>query len=156
MTVTLNSVVNVMKRVSPMAVTLIRQVPDFTPVTLNPLPVSLTEQFAVLVVATMARPWDDLPRGALIVNDLPTFTDLATGGNVGFWGAKVVEAACAAGVVGDVPPPARGVVVDVVDVGEEGRDEDSVPMEVVSRTSSMILHESCAVSGCTALGGHGV
>ena len=65
----------------------------------------------------------------------------------------MVEAACAAGVVGDVSPPVRGVVVDV---GEEGRDDDSVPMEVVSRTSSMMLHESCAVSGCTALGGHGV
>lgn len=146
-----------MKRLSPMAVTLTRQDPDFTPVTLKPPPVSLTEQVAVLVVATMARPWDDLPPGALIVNDLPTFTDLATAGNVGFSGANVVVVACAAGLVGEVPPAVRGVVVVVVvDVGDDGRDDDSVPMEVVSRSSSMMLHDCCAVSGCTALGGHGV
>lgn len=135
---------------------MMRQDPDFTPVTLNPAPVSLTVQFAVLVVATMARPCDDLPLGALIVKDLPTFTDLATVGKVGFSGVNVVVVACVAGIVGAVPPAGRGVVVDVVDDGNDGRDDDSVPTEVVSRSSSMMLHESCAVSGCTALGGHGV
>ena len=158
--------VRVRKRLSPMTVTLTRHAPALTPVTLNPAAVSLMTQVVVLVVATTTRPCDVLPPRALIVSDLPTFTDFATAGIVGFSGGVVV----AGEVMGVLVVVVTGVVVagaDDVGAGllpESGRVvtdtvgffDNSASFEVVPSSSSTSVHEVCPVSGWTAFAGHGV
>ncbi len=151
MTATLNSVVNVRKRLFPIAVTLMRHEPTLAPVMLKPAAVSLTVQVAVLVDATTTRPWAVLPPGALIVTDFPIFTDFATTGRVGFSSGDVVVGA--GGVVALAPPlPGRGIVVD----GITGFFGDSVSVAEMSRGSSTKLQSVCPVNGCALFAGHGV
>lgn len=88
--------------------------PAFVPVTAYPPAVERTVHVSDGVLTRTSRPWEDLPPGAAIVNDLPTFTDVATEGSDGLARATVVA--------GDVPLEPPDVCPTVV--GEDDTDPD--------------------------------